>query len=187
MQNPRLAARYARSLLDLAVEQNNLEATLEDVKMLDRVIGQNPEFASVLRSPVIKAERKQAVMFALFGDRMSALTKAFVTLLVSKGRESNLPEIVRAFISQYKEMKRIKTVRLTTAVPVSNAVKEKILQRATASLKDSQVELLETVNPDIIGGFVLEMDDKLFDASIRRDLNDVKTQFLKNIYVSQLR
>ncbi|HRO44114.1 MAG TPA: ATP synthase F1 subunit delta [Flavipsychrobacter sp.] len=187
MQNPRLAARYAKSLLDLAVEQNQLDTTLADVKLLDQIASQSPEFAVVLRSPVIKADKKQAVVEAVLGNRLSPLTKAFVTLLVAKGRESNLVEISRAFIAQYKDLKRIKTVKLTTAVPVSDAVKQKIMQRATATLNNNQVELIEKVNPDIIGGFVLEMDDKLFDASIRRDLNDVRAQFKKNIYVSQLR
>jgi len=187
MQNPRLAARYAKSLLDMAVEQNQLETTLMDIKMLDQVTASSREFAGVLRSPVIKADKKQAIIEAVLGNRLAPLTKAFVTLLVSKGRESNLPEIARAFLSQYKEMKNIRTVKLTTAVPVSDAVKQKIMDRAVASLGNSQVELVETVNPEIIGGFVLEMDDKLFDASIRRDLNDVRAQFTKNIYVSQIR
>lgn len=187
MQNPRLAARYAKSLLDLAVEQNQLDATLADIKLLDEVCNQSREFVSVLRSPIIKAEKKRAIIDAVLANKLATLTNAFVTLLVNKGREANLPEIAKAFISQYKEMKSIKTVKLTTAVPVNDAVKQKILQRATATLGDSQVELIEAVNPDIIGGFVLEMDDKLFDASIRRDLNDVRAQFVKNIYVSQLR
>ncbi len=187
MQNPRLAARYAKSLLDLAVEQNQVDATLADMKLLDSVCSQSREFTNVLRSPVINADKKQAIINAVLGDKLATLTHAFVTLLVNKGREANLPEIVHAFIAQYKEMKNIKTVKLTTAAPVNDAVKQKILDRATATLNNSQVELIEAVNPDLIGGFVLEMDDKLFDASVRRDLNDVKAQFLKNIYVSQLR
>jgi len=187
MQNPRLAARYAKSLLDLAVEQNQLDATLNDIKLLDQISAQSRDFAGVLRSPVIKADKKQAIIDAVLGNKLSPLTKAFVTLLVGKGREANLPEIAKAFIGQYKEMKSIKTVRLTTATPVSDAVKQKIMRRAMGTLNGNQVELVESVDPSIIGGFVLEMDDKLFDASVRRDLNDIRAQFTKNIYVSQLR
>jgi F-type H+-transporting ATPase subunit delta len=187
MQNPRLAARYAKSLLDIAVEQNQLDRTLSDVKLLSEVCNQSRDFTNVLRSPVIKADKKDAVIEAVLGNRLAPLTKAFISLLVNKGREATLPEIAKAFIAQYKELKHIKTVRLTTAAPVSDAVKQKILQRATATLDNNQVELVEMVNPDIIGGFVLEMDDKLFDASVLRDLKDVRTQFMKNMYVSQLR
>jgi len=187
MQNPRLAARYAKSLLDLAQEQNSLEATLNDVKILDNVSQESRDFTNMLKSPIINADKKQDILNALFGSRLSPLTQAFVKLLVSKGRESNLPEITAAFIQQYKEMKNIKMVKLTTAAPLNDTVKNAILNKVTASLQNSSVELKEMVNPDLIGGFVLEMDDKLFDASIRRDLNDVKNQFLKNIYVSEIR
>ncbi|MBS1589067.1 MAG: ATP synthase F1 subunit delta [Bacteroidetes bacterium] len=187
MQNPRLAARYAKSLLDFAVEQNNLEATLADVTLLDKISTHSRDFASMLRSPIIKSDKKQAILDAVLGNRLSPITKAFFTLLVNKGREANLPEIAKSFIAQYKEVKNIKTLRLTTAVPASDALKKKIMDRALVSLNESQVELIEQVNPDIIGGFVLEVDDKLFDASIRKDLKDVRAQFTQNIYVSQIR
>ena len=186
MQNPRLASRYAKSLIDISVEQNQLETSLEDMKMLDRVIASSREFAVILRSPVIKADKKEAIIESLIGTRMAPLTKAFVYLLVSKGRESNLAEIAQAFITQYKEMKHIKTVKLTSASPLNAAVKETIRRNLAASMPSESIEITEEINPELIGGFILQMDDKLFDASIRRDLNDVKSQFLKNIYVSQI-
>lgn len=187
MQNPRLASRYAKSLLDLAQEQNSLDATLNDVKLLDAVSKGSRDFENMLRSPIIKADKKLDILNAVIGNRLSPLTQAFVKLLVNKGREANLPEIAAAFIMQYKEMKNIKTVKLTTATPINDMVKNAILSKVTASLNGSSVEMKETVDESLIGGFVLEMDDKLFDASIRRDLNDVKSQFLKNIYVSDIR
>jgi F-type H+-transporting ATPase subunit delta len=187
MQNPRLASRYAKSLLDLAVEQNQLETTLMDVQLLNSVFQQNPEFVMILRSPVIKPEKKGAIINAVIGNRLAPLTKAFLTLLVTKGREANLSEIAFSFIQQYKDMKRIKTVKLTTAAPLNDSVKEAIRKKIVASMPENSVELEESVNEDLIGGFLLEMDDKLFDASIRRDLRDVKAQFDKNIYISQMR
>jgi F-type H+-transporting ATPase subunit delta len=187
MQNPRLASRYAKSLLDLAQEQNNMEATLADVKLLDAVSKGSRDFENMLRSPIIKADKKQDILNAVLGNKLSPLTQAFVKLLINKGREANLPEIAVAFIQQYKEMKQIKTVKLTTAMPINDSVKNAILNKVTASLNGNTVELKEAVDESLIGGFVLEMDDKLFDASIRRDLNDVKNQFMKNIYVSDIR
>jgi F-type H+-transporting ATPase subunit delta len=106
--------------------------------------------------------------------------------MVSKGRESNMPEIAAAFISQYKAMKNIKTVKLTSATPLSDAVKQGIINKIAIPMHSGQIEVTEVINPDIIGGFILQMDDKLVDASVRRDLNDVKAQFQKNIYVSTL-
>jgi F-type H+-transporting ATPase subunit delta len=185
MQNPRLASRYAKSLLDLAIEQNSVSATMQDIDLLNSICVQSRDFTNMLRSPVIPADKKHAIINAVIGDKLSDLSKAFITLLVNKGREANLPEIAKAFIEQYKELHNIKTVTLTTATPVSEAVKEAIRKKVVASMPSHmKIELQEKVNADLIGGFVLQMDDKLFDASIRRDLNDVKAQFLKNLYIS---
>ncbi len=187
MQNPRLAARYAKSLLDLAIERNSLDAALEDIRLLDNICRQSRDFENMLRSPVIKAGKKLQIIDAVLGTSISALTKGFITLLVNKSREASLPEIASAFISQYKELKKIKTVKLTTASMVGEPVKEAIRARVAAGLPGHTVDLSARVDPDLIGGFVLEMEDKLFDASIRKELNDIRTQFLGNAYVSELR
>jgi len=186
MPNPRLASRYAKSLLGLAVEQNSVEDTLQDVTMLESICRQSREFLNMLRSPVIKADKKQQIIDAVVGGKIHKLTEAFIKLLVNKGREENLPEIAGSFISQYKEMKNIKTAKLTTATPVNGNIKEAIRQKVLAGMPGVEIELHEEVNPELIGGFVLQVDDKLIDASIRRDLQDVKAQFLTNIYTSQL-
>jgi len=186
MQNPRLASRYAKSLLDLAVEQNSLEATLKDVQLLDGICQQNRDFANMLRSPIIKADKKLSIINAIFHDRISKVTQAFVNLLINKSREANLPEIARAFIAQYKEMKNIRTVKLTTAVTIDDSIKEAIRKKVSSGMPNSSIELNTEVNPELIGGFVLEMEDKLFDVSVRRDLNDIKAQFMDDSYVTKL-
>lgn len=187
MPNPRLASRYAKSLLDLAVEKNSVEDTLADIKYMESLCRNSAEFTNMLRSPVINATKKQDIITAVIGDSLKPLAQAFIKLLVNKGREENLPEIATAFISQYKEMKNIKPVTLTTAGPISDELKQAIIKKIDAALPDAQIELTEKVNEDLIGGFVLQLEDKLFDASVRRDLNDVKAQFKKNIYVPELR
>lgn len=187
MQNPRLAGRYAKSLLDLSIEQGGLEATLNDMQLVDSTCRQSREFTVVLRSPVIKADKKEAIINAVLGSSLSPLTKGFISLLVGKGREANLPEIASAFIAQYKAMKGIRPVKLTTAAPVDDRVKESIRQKVAASMPGQTVELESKVDPSLIGGFVLEVGDKLIDVSIRRDLHDVKKQFLENLYVQNIR
>jgi len=187
MQNPRLASRYAKSLLDLAIEQNQLEEVLKDINYLDEVGKQSKDFVNVLRSPIINSDKKHVIIDAVIGKRIGKLTTAFITLLTNKGRESNLPEIAQSFIKQYKELKNIRSVKLITATPLTDKVREEIKSRIVASLKNDKIELTEEVNPDLIGGFILETEDKLFDATIRRDLKDIKAQFMKNIYVSELR
>src|SRR5438874_1893648 len=100
MQNPRLAGRYAKSLLDLSIEQNGLDATLQDVQLVDSVCRQSRDFTLMLRSPVIKADKKEAIINAVLGPSLRPLTRGFINLLVTKGREANLPEIAAAFIAQ---------------------------------------------------------------------------------------
>ncbi|MEI8279296.1 MAG: ATP synthase F1 subunit delta [Bacteroidota bacterium] len=187
MQNPRLASRYAKSLLDLAIEQNCLEELLHDVNVLDEICNVSHEFVVMLRSPVIKADKKLVIVSAVLEGRIKVLAKAFIDLLIRKGREGNLPEIAKAVVTQYNLMKNIRTVKLTTAVQVDDSVKQSILGKLVSNMPEHSVELKTEIDEDIIGGFILEMDDKLIDASIRRDLNDVKKNFLKNLYVSELR
>jgi F-type H+-transporting ATPase subunit delta len=187
MKNPRLAGRYAKSLLDLSIEQNSLDSTLADMQVLDATCKASREFEVVLRSPVIKADKKEAVINAVMGNKLQPLTKGFMTLLVKKGREPILPEIASAFIAQYKEMKGIRMVKLTTAIPADDNVRAAIRSKVAAYFPGQSVELKEEVNPALIGGFVLEMGDRLVDASVRRDLAEVKKQFLQNLYVQNIR
>ena len=106
MLNPRLAARYAKSLIDLATEQNQLERVYDDMLLLQSVCKTNRDFVALLKSPVIPADKKLSVLDASTSGRVTDLTASFNRLLVRKGRESVLPEIADAFIEQYKVQKR---------------------------------------------------------------------------------
>ena len=186
MRNPRLASRYAKSLIDLSSEKGQLEAVQADMLFLQQLSKSNPDVVNVLKSPIIKPEKKQQILAAILDSRVSALTSAFVKLLVAKGREGNLPEIAVEYLRQYNVLKGISKVKITTAVPVDAKVLDVIKQKAEAG-SDKKIELETAVNADLIGGFVLETEDKLFDASVLRDLNDIKKQFAGNIYVPELK
>lgn len=186
MQNPRLASRYAKSLISLAQELNQLEVVHTDMLFLQQVMKSNPDVVSLLKSPIIKADKKQKILAAIFEGRISTTTSSFVNLLVSKGRESALAEMTTEFTRQYMLLKNISPVKITTAVALDNATLDVIKQKI-ASETTQQVQLETAVDPELIGGFVLEANDQLFDASILRDLKDIKQQFNRNIYVSELR
>lgn len=186
MHNPRLAARYAKSLLDLAVEQNSLDATLVDMETLLQICNVSKEFTVVMRSPVITADRKNAVIEAVTGNKLQPITKGFVRLLVNKGREGVLPEIAEAFVAQFKKSNHIHTVRIITAAPINDYVLQALKSKIAATVPEGTVEVFTSVNSDLIGGFVLEIGNSIVDASIRRDLNDIRKQFLSNDYISQV-
>ncbi|MDB5198616.1 MAG: atpH [Chitinophagaceae bacterium] len=187
MQNPRLAIRYAKSLLDLAQEQNKLELVYDDMKLLDNICKTNREFANVLKSPIIKEDKKNKIIESVTAGRINSLTASFIKLLGNKSRESNLPEIISAFIEQYNVVKEIHKVKLTTAVELSDEMKNSFIDRIKASEGIKNIELETLVNENLVGGFVLEMEGKKADASIRRDLMDVQKQFMNNDYIQKLR
>lgn len=187
MYNPRLAGRYAKSLVDLAVEKNQLEEVYKDMLYLQAVCKSNRDFVNVLKSPVIKADKKVQILEAVTSGKISELTQRFNRLMVNKGREASLPEIAEAFIDSYNKIKGINKVKLTTAQPMSEELKNSIVGKIKSSTPMQNVEL-ETVTDDaLIGGFVLEFNNNLVDASIARDLKDIKAQFQKNIYVPDIR
>ena len=187
MGNPRLAGRYAKSLLDLAIEQNQLEVIYADIKMLQSLCKSNPDFVAMLKSPVIKADKKGKIIEAVTADKVNKLTAAFLTLLVNKAREYSLPEIVKAFIEQYNALNNIHQIQLTTAVAISPELKNAIAEKIMATTSMKKIELETFVKDELIGGFTLEMGGSLIDASIQRDLNDVKKQFKNNEYIHQIR
>ncbi len=187
MPNPRLATRYAKSLIDLAIEKGQLEVIYKDMQYLQELCKKSRDFVILLRSPVIKGDKKQHIIETITKGKVSDITEVFNRLLVSKGRESDLPEIVNAFIDQYNNIKGIHKVKLTTAVPVSDELKKAIIEKTNTEAGLNQVELETIVKDDLIGGFVLEFNNNLVDASILRDLKEMKKQFKENIYVLHIR
>lgn len=187
MQNPRLAGRYAKSLLGLAVERNQLDTVYRDMEYLHSVAKINNEFVVVLKSPVISPEKKEAIIEAVTKGKISDLTFLFIRLLIRKGREMNLPEITTAFINQYKQNKQIHTVKLITAAPVSDEVKQTLLNQIRSQTSIQNIELTATIDENLIGGFVLQFGDKLVDASIAYDLNIIRKQFFNNDFIYRIR
>jgi len=187
MNNPRLAGRYAKSLLDLATEQNQVDPVYNDMKWLSSICKSNPDFVAVLMSPIIKADKKQAIIEAVTNGRVTSLTAAFIQLLVRKTRESNLYEIVTAYIDQFNLSRNIQKVKITTASPLSDELKTVIMANVKSALPNQSFEIETTIKEELIGGFTLETNGQLIDASIQRDLKDIKKQFMDNEYLHKIR
>lgn len=187
MPNPRLASRYAKSLLDLSIEKGELETVYADMQWLQAVCKSNRDFVSMLKSPVISSDKKEKILEAVTTGKISAMTAGFNRLLAIKHRESNLPEITAAFIALYKAHKNIYIVKLTTAAPVSDAVKEEIVSQVKKTSDMQQIELETSVDEKLIGGFVLQAGDKMIDASIAYDLRQIARQFENNDFIYKVR
>ena len=187
MSNPRVASRYAKSLLDLSIEQQQLDKVYADVVWLQSVCKTNSDFVNMLKSPVIGADKKIKILEAITTQKVSQLTDAFLKLLVNKTREYSLPEILKAFKEQYQKLEGIQAVTVTTAVPITNELKGVFLKKIQSIIGNEKIEMETAVREELIGGFTLEIGDTYVDASILRDLNDVKKQFASNEYIHNIR
>jgi F-type H+-transporting ATPase subunit delta len=187
MLNPRVATRYAKSLLDLAEEKDIVDKVYDDMLYLNQILKGHRDFVNLFRSPVVPADKKIKVVSALTQGKTSDMTLAFLKLLITKGREASLPEIIPLFIQQYKQRNNINVVQLTTATPISDSLKTQIINQVKASGNMEKIELEEKVDPKIIGGFILQAGDKLINASISYDLKEISKQFDNNDFVYKLR
>lgn len=185
MSNTLAGNRYAKSLMTLATEKNVLDAVYADMEIISSTIKDSKELELLLKSPVVKTDKKQDVLTNIFGKSISELSKLFLELISNRKREGIIGDIATSFVDLYKRSKDIVVAEITSAVALDSAQKDKIV----ALLKEegtSSVEVVEKINPDIIGGFIVRVDDKQIDASILRQLNDLRQEFDKNPYLSEL-
>ena len=181
----RVAYRYAKSLLDIAVEQNNLETINKDMSTIKEAL-KNKDLRLLVKSPIIKPTKKIAIFKEIFGGSVDKVTMAFLEIVTKKGRENILLDLTTAFDEQYKKLQHVTGVKLTTAAPILDKdlaeIKSNLL-KSTAT--DEAVEIHTAVDPALIGGFVLEMGDKMYNASVAYQLEQVRKKFTDNKYIKQ--
>jgi F-type H+-transporting ATPase subunit delta len=183
MVDTKVASRYAKSLIGLAQEQNLLEEVKKDMEIILNACHTSKEFQIVLKSPIIKGDKKLAIIKEAFGGLVSTLTISFIEILTRKGREIYMQGISAEYIRQYREIKKIVTAKVITAVPLDDTLRAKIaaLVKNTAS----SVEIEEKVDPTIIGGLIVTVGDRQIDASISGKINALRKDFSKNLYVKE--
>lgn len=183
MSVSRIATRYAKPLLDLALENNKLDIVVSDIETFQKAL-KNRDLYLLMKSPIIKFDKKLDIVSAIFKGKVDDLTFSFVELMINKGRENVFPEIVDAFIAQYKVYKKITSVTLITAKPLLKSELDSIKSKLINSdITDESIEVTEKVDPSIIGGFVIKIGDKLYDASVIHKLDQLKKKLSSNDYV----
>lgn len=180
-----VASRYAKSLLDLAIEKKQVDAVRKDMLVIDSVCRSNREFILLLQSPVVNTDKKISIINTLFDKKISSLSLNFLNLITSKRRESYISEISSSFDSQYKIYKNITSVKVESAVALDAKLKENILDLVKKSVK-GEIELIEKVTPSLIGGFILTINDKQIDQSVASKLNKLKKDFSGNLYIPSM-
>ncbi len=184
MQGTRVAARYAKSFIDLTMEQGVLEQAYADMKTISSVCESNHDFVTFLKSPIINTDKKQAVLKEIFAGKLNKVTDAYIHLITNKKREIFLLEIACEFIKQYKEKKKILTAVVTTATRMDDIIRKQVIDIVKNS-SSSDVVIEERIDENIIGGFIIRVGDKQVDASISRKLNNLKQSFKENPFIKE--
>jgi F-type H+-transporting ATPase subunit delta len=179
MQNTVLNKRYAKALLGLAEENNILERSYDDLRHVHAVFMAHNELKVIMKSPVIRVAKKQAVLNHLFGNHVHPLLMAYMLIIVRKQRGHMIDGISNAYLRVYKHYLGIETVKITTAAPLDDALRQKALQ-AARELTPHEIEFEEEVDPDIIGGFVLDLDDQQYNASVQYRLVRIKKHLMNH-------
>jgi F-type H+-transporting ATPase subunit delta len=185
MAESRAASRYVKSLLDLAIDQKALEDVHNDMLFFTRVVNENRAFAAMLKSPVITHDKKNTILSKIFNGKVHALTMSFFDIITRKNREPLLPEIAREFHNAYNNYKGIGKATIISAVPLDDKLRKEFETLVKQYSEKKQVELVEKVDPEMIGGFVLNIGDRQIDASIKSRLKALKLTFSQNPYIKE--
>lgn len=184
MRGNRVALRYAKSLFDLALEQNQAEKAFADMELIANTTKQSHDLVVLLNSPIISTDKKIAVINGVFGDKISQLTTAFLNIIATKRREHYIPGIAQEFVEMYKKHKGIEVAYLTTAVAIDDSTRQQILDLVKKQ-SGKEVELVEKIDSSVIGGFILRYGDNQIDTSVAGKIRNLRKEFDNNLYVKE--
>lgn len=176
MEGLNIAKRYAQSLIELSNEQNSTDAVLNDMRAVIDAAEESNDFRAFLKSPLIKEDKKAAILNRIFGG-FNELSHKFNNLLIKNKREYLLPLIAEEYIAKVNDERGIIPMTLTSATKLSTEVRDSIVDKLNAKL-NAKIELTETIDESLIGGFVVRMGDTKIDASVSYQLEKMKQSLL---------
>jgi len=174
----KISVRYARALFLIAGEQKKLDPVAKDMDLLLQLSKEVLTFRSFQDNPVLMPSRKKEILHKVFEGELQDLTITFLDLIVKNNRLSFIEGIARQYIEQFKKSKGITSVVLTTAEPVSEEIKEKLID-LIKSKTTSHTLLDEEIDPALVGGFILRIEDEQIDASVLTKLKNIKKELTR--------
>jgi F-type H+-transporting ATPase subunit delta len=177
MSESTVAIRYAKSLIDLAKEKNLTEEVYQDMIFFKQTADDNRGLLLALKSPVVRHDKKMSILKNIFESRVNPVSFSIFNIITKKNREAIMYPIADEFVKLYDEQKGIVKAHVTSAVSLTDDLRtqfSKIVSDATGRT----VQLSEKIDERLIGGYVLRVGDKQIDASIRKQLNDLKLNLL---------
>jgi F-type H+-transporting ATPase subunit delta len=181
MSENKAASRYAKSIIDLSIETNSLEEVKSDMALVSKVVGENPQLEAILKNPIVPLDKKAGILTDLFIGKVHPITASFLNLMVSKGRSAIVFSAARQVVTQYNDIKGIVTAEVTSATALTAASKAEVISIVKKETGANEVLVKEKVDGNLIGGFVLKVGDRQFDASIASGLNKLKKEFAQGV------
>lgn len=173
-----IAVRYAKAFFATAKERTLLDVLKMDIETVLSVCETSDDFVFLLESPVVRDSQKAETIQSIFSGKVDSLTLNFLLLIIKNKREVFIPGICRKFLALCREDQKIKSVRITTAEEISDETADKLKKLIETEL-NATVELEKDVKAELIGGLVLRLEDKQFDASVASQLKKIKTKLLE--------
>lgn len=171
-----ISVRYARALLKSATESGLDEQVYNEMQTLAQSYIRVPELRFTIDNPMLAKSRKEEILLAACGGKeVSKLTAKFISLVLKEGREKVMQFMANSYVTLYRKQKNITRGRLITATAVSSTMEEKMRQMVERKTQGT-VEFQTEVDPDIIGGFILEYGTYRMDASVQTQLRNILTQ-----------
>ncbi len=167
-----ISVRYARALLKSATDAKIEQQVYAEMQQIAKSYIEVPQLRSTIDNPMLSKDKKQALLLTAAGREPSDLMKAFISLVLKEDRESVMQFIANSYVTLYRQQKNVIRGRLITAAAVSPETEQKMRQMVE-SKTNGTVEFEAQVNPDIIGGFILEYDTYRMDASVKTKLNSI--------------
>ncbi len=185
MKVSKAASRYAKALLDLSTESKSEEKVLADMDLVASVIDSSAELRMAIESKVINEEKKERALDVIFNGKVQDITLKFFVLLAKNSRADLIPDITLEYKRVFKEAKGILEVVVKSATKLDAVALDKIKSMVlTGDWKT--VEILEEIDSDLIGGFVVKSNNTIYDASVSSQLRDLKMNLVDYTHVSQL-
>lgn len=177
MKSTKVAARYAKALLEMAIEQNKIDSVLGDMQFLAAANAETPDFGMMIANPIINTEKKISI-FGMIFEQFEEVSKSFIKLVTENRREGLLVEIAASFEAQVKEHRGIIPMTLISALALDASTKDAIISKIQATV-DGQLEVTEEIDDSLIGGFVVRMGDVQIDASVSNQFNNLKQRLTR--------
>lgn len=181
MKGKRATIRYAKALLQISIEKDSLEQSYDDMLLVNNACDDCKDFSLLLKSPIVKTDLKLKILNEIFDNKISEISRNFISIIANKKRESLLSDIAKSFIELYKSYNNIESATITTAVPLSDELKNNIIDYIK-KYNNSKIDLHEIEDEKIIGGAIIKIGDKQLDASVSKEISELKQIFNKNLY-----